>query len=218
MSRTKIIFLFVMVFLFFNKGIVNAAEGDVWLTPVNQNVGTSTGFDVEVHMDTGGKQLSTFNLYLDFDANNVTLNTVRGDVEGGISKGTDTINYNMMANSGDISNGHYRFAGINADNTINGADVHIATIHLMSTGNFTAGTTSLSLRVNELSDELGNALSSGTTTGATVTFVSGNQTYNLSNFISIVNNWLGIGDNTSDLNNDGVVNTRDVGIAMSGWE
>lgn len=42
-------------------------------------------------------------------------------------------------------------------------------------------------------------------------------TYNLTNFISLVQNWLGIGNSTSDVNNDGIVNTRDLGIIMSNW-
>ncbi|KKQ31192.1 MAG: hypothetical protein US47_C0001G0426 [Candidatus Moranbacteria bacterium GW2011_GWE1_37_24] len=42
-------------------------------------------------------------------------------------------------------------------------------------------------------------------------------TYGLSNFISAITNWLGIGNETSDVNSDGVVNTRDLGVMMSGW-
>lgn len=42
-------------------------------------------------------------------------------------------------------------------------------------------------------------------------------TYNLTNFISLFQNWLGIGNSTSDVNNDGIVNTRDLGIMMSNW-
>ncbi len=42
-------------------------------------------------------------------------------------------------------------------------------------------------------------------------------TYSLANFISLVNHWLGVGDSNSDVNNDGIVNTRDLGIMMSNW-
>ncbi|HBO16742.1 MAG: hypothetical protein UR69_C0001G0293 [Candidatus Moranbacteria bacterium GW2011_GWE2_35_2-] len=42
-------------------------------------------------------------------------------------------------------------------------------------------------------------------------------TYGLSNFISAITNWLGIGNETSDVNSDGVVNTRDLGVVMSNW-
>ncbi len=43
-------------------------------------------------------------------------------------------------------------------------------------------------------------------------------TYNLTNFISAITNWLGIGNSNSDVNSDGIVNTRDLGVMMSGWE
>jgi hypothetical protein len=43
-------------------------------------------------------------------------------------------------------------------------------------------------------------------------------TYNLTNFISAITNWLGIGNETSDVNSDGIVNSRDLGVVMSGWE
>ncbi|TSC93932.1 MAG: Uncharacterized protein Athens101428_493, partial [Candidatus Berkelbacteria bacterium Athens1014_28] len=42
-------------------------------------------------------------------------------------------------------------------------------------------------------------------------------TYNLTNFISAITNWLGIGNTESDVNSDGVVNTRDLGVMMSNW-
>ncbi len=42
-------------------------------------------------------------------------------------------------------------------------------------------------------------------------------TYGLSSFISAITNWLGIGNETSDVNSDGVVNTRDLGVMMSNW-
>ncbi|HBO16745.1 MAG: hypothetical protein UR69_C0001G0290 [Candidatus Moranbacteria bacterium GW2011_GWE2_35_2-] len=42
-------------------------------------------------------------------------------------------------------------------------------------------------------------------------------TYTLTNFISAITNWLGIGNETSDVNSDGVVNTRDLGVMMSNW-
>jgi hypothetical protein len=42
-------------------------------------------------------------------------------------------------------------------------------------------------------------------------------TYNLTNFISAITNWLQIGNETSDVNSDGIVNTRDFGVIMSSW-
>ncbi|HBO16737.1 MAG: hypothetical protein UR69_C0001G0298 [Candidatus Moranbacteria bacterium GW2011_GWE2_35_2-] len=42
-------------------------------------------------------------------------------------------------------------------------------------------------------------------------------TYTLTNFISAITNWLQIGNTESDVNSDGIVNTRDLGVVMSNW-
>ena len=43
-------------------------------------------------------------------------------------------------------------------------------------------------------------------------------TYNILNFAQLIIDWLATAVSTADLNNDGVVNTRDLGIMMSSWE
>jgi len=153
--------------------VAHAAEGDVWLTPVTQELGASTGFDMEVHIDTGGKNLGAFNMYFDFDPTDMTIDVTQGidpssDTGRGFHKGGDTANYMMMSNSEDIANGHFRFAGITASNYANGNNQHIITIHAETTAEFTSGSSSLELRVNELSDELGHALTAGTVTNVVI--------------------------------------------------
>jgi len=92
------------------------------------------------------------------------------------------------------------------DNMTSNGNTHTATINNLTNGN----TYNYYIRCQDTNNNTN-------TTDTTITFSINNQTYNLSNFISILNNWLGIGDNTSDLNNDGIVNTRDLGIVMSNW-
>lgn len=150
------------------SGSAKASEGDVWLTPAEQDIGSGENFNMEVHMDTGGKDLGAFNMYFDFDASFVEIDTTQGD--DGIDKGVDTSSYLLFPNIADIDNGHLRFAGIAASGYASGSDVHLVTIHAKTTVGFTADSTSLSLRVNEISDELGGALTSGSITGATVSF------------------------------------------------
>ncbi len=157
---------------------VQAVEGDVWLTPVNSDVETSQNFDVEVHIDTGAKDLGAFNVFFDFDATKMTIDLTQGedptaDSGKGFHKGADAAGYMMMSNAGDISNGHFRFAGIAGGGYANGSNQHIVTIHVQSTVGFIAGVENLTLRVNELSDELGHALTTGTVTLATATFQAG---------------------------------------------
>ena len=151
-----------------------ASEGDTWITPASQNVGASQDFSIEVHIDTGGKDIGVFNMYLDFDPSLVTVDTTQGT--DGADKGADTTDYTVMSNVDDIANGHYRFAGMTASGHANSGDAHLVTIHMQTTSSFTSGTASLDLRINELSDELGQALTTGTITGATISYVSSDTT------------------------------------------
>ncbi len=146
------------------SNIAQAAEGDVWITPTTQEIGANTNFDIDVHIDTGGKNLGAFNMYLDFDASKVTIDTTQGS--DGISKTATTINYSVLANPNDISNNHYRFAGIHQEG-IGGNDVHVVTIHAKTTANFTDSVT-ITPRISELSNELGHALNSGNMTYTTI--------------------------------------------------
>ena len=43
-------------------------------------------------------------------------------------------------------------------------------------------------------------------------------TYTITNFISLITHWLSIGDQRSDVNNDGIVDARDLGIMMHYWK
>ncbi len=159
--------LILLIVLVFSVSESHASEGDIWLTPVNvQGITASKSFDIEIHMDTGGKNIGAFNMFLDVNSNDVTIETLKGT--NGLSAGTDTISYMILANAGDIANGHYRFAGISAMNYASGNDVHLLTIHFKSSSTFTSGISNLSLRFNELTDELGMALTLGTLTDATV--------------------------------------------------
>ncbi|KKQ46564.1 MAG: hypothetical protein US66_C0037G0005 [Candidatus Moranbacteria bacterium GW2011_GWD2_37_9] len=168
LRQIAMVVIFAIVGLALSSIGVKASEGDVWLTPVSQDVGSDTNFEMEVHMDTGGKDLGAFNMYFDFDPDFVEIDTAQGT--DGVDKGVDTSSYLMVINITDIANGHLRFAGITASGYANGSDVHLVTIHAKTTAGFTADSTSLSLRLNEISDESGGALTSGLITGATVSF------------------------------------------------
>ena len=158
------IFLAVIITTIISVKNTHASEGDVWLTPVVQSVKPSTNFDVEVHVDTGTKDLASFNLDFNFDATKTTIDTTKGD--NGVDKGTSE--YIITPNANNIASGQYILGGINAAG-ISGNDIHIATIHAKTMDGFTSGTTSLSIQLNDaLKDHGGLALTTGTITGGTV--------------------------------------------------
>ncbi len=165
MSAVTGIFLFIS---FLN--IAHASEGDVWISPSNQNVSSDSNFDINVYIDSGTKNLGSFNMYVDFDSTKVTIDTTQGT--DGFTKGDNTSGYSIIANPNDISNGHYRFAGINGGdvNIASGNNIHIIKLHAKTTQAFSGGTSALSIRVNELSNELGEAISTGSVSNAIITY------------------------------------------------
>jgi len=66
---------FFAMSIIFSTEAVFAAEGDMHIMPVSSEIGADTNFDIEVYLDTNGKNLGAFNIYLDFDATNITINT-----------------------------------------------------------------------------------------------------------------------------------------------
>jgi hypothetical protein len=150
---------------FFSSNVAQAAEGDLWLSPVTSSVNPGNSFDVEVHMDTGGKNLGAFNITFNFTASEVEFDLTQGDVETdgkkGMSKGADTSGSFMMLNAEHVNSGEYSFAGIAGSNWANGSDVHLATLHLKTKASFVSGSSNLSMVLNEASDELGHALETG---------------------------------------------------------
>ncbi|XLQ20044.1 MAG: hypothetical protein ACKUBY_05695 [Candidatus Moraniibacteriota bacterium] len=163
-----LVLLFVAIIIV-SPQTIHAAEGDIWFILDNDNVSTSENFDVEVHVDTGGKDLGAFNLFFDFDPVNITIDT--GQSADGFNKGANTSSYIMVANLDDVGNGHYRFSGIDAHASANGNDVHLITIHASTTANFVEGVPRLALRMNELVDKLTHNLEIGTVSDATIMFL-----------------------------------------------
>ncbi len=137
---------------------IKAAEGDIWLTSNQTELGANQTFDLQLYIDTGGKNLGAFDFFLDFNSALLTIDTANG--ENGIDKGVAAENYTILANIDNINTGHYRFSGICAQNCANNDNAQIAIIHLL-TKNISTDNTVLSLRLNKLTDDYGHDLDNG---------------------------------------------------------
>jgi heat shock protein HslJ len=173
----KISFIVLVLSLFFGaiSKNVQAAEGDLWITPVNTNSENNQEIDIEVRIDTGTKHLNSLDVYLDFNSADVTVDVTKGedvndDMGRGFHKGADTSGYTMGSNSEDIANGHFRIIASKPSGGATGNNVHIATIHLKTTNTFTSGSTNLTLRLGRLADNTEGDLVAGTITPATITY------------------------------------------------
>ncbi len=166
--------LFIMLSLFGALTFIGekcfAASGDVSLSPAVFDLSAAESFEVFVYVDTGGEDLGVFNMYLDFDTDDIEVDTSEG--EDGIEAGSAATSYRIDVNTDNLSSGHYRFAGVCAENCANGSNVQIVKIYLKTTATFNSGSSDLSLRVNELSNTLGTAITTGSISGATVNVTS----------------------------------------------
>ncbi len=126
-------------------------------------------FDIEVFIDTSGRDLGAFDVYFDFAPTQMIVDLSQGENPGedsgrGFHKGSDTSEYIMMSNSEDVANGHFRFAGIAAQNNANGNKEHLATIHAKCVEAFAIENAGFAFRINALSDELGLTFTPGSIT------------------------------------------------------
>lgn len=91
------------------------------------------------------------------------------------------------------------------DNPSNQIDLGGTYYPLFSDGRTGNGVTSISLRTGEGAILMKNPVES-------------DAHYEISNFLSLISKWLNFGSNSVNLNNDEIVNTRDLGIMMSKWQ
>jgi hypothetical protein len=145
---------------------LSAATGDIWLSPATASLEPKQDFDLEIRIDSGDKSISVLNLYLDFDASKLKINTTAG--ADGLSKGTDAEGHLFLANTEDLASGHYRLASICAQDCAKGNDAHVATIHMATLATFISGYADISLRINELADELNVAIPTAEISGTRI--------------------------------------------------
>jgi len=160
------------------KGVVakieDVAKGDIWILPTSQDLSPNQDFDIEVMMNTGGKDVGAFNVSLDFDSSKINIDISKGvditsDTGRGFAKGSNMKEYTVMSNSGEISKGHFRLAGIGVIKTTNGVEKQMAIIHAKTTATFTSGSTELTLEINEFSDKLGHTILTDKNSAITIT-------------------------------------------------
>lgn len=131
-------------------------EGDIWFSSSKEEIASGEDFEVEIYINTHGKSLGVFAFDFNFDKENLIV-----DVDGGkdgITKGEDSNNFTMMSNPNDVSDGHFRFSGICAQDCVTGDQKKLATIHMKAKKGFNFSDSSNSLDVKELGDELGKAI------------------------------------------------------------
>ncbi len=136
--------------------VKNESKSDVWLYSTNENLKSGEDFDINVYANTKGNNLGVFALDFNFDKNILVVDISKG--KDGLSKGRDGENFIVMSNPNDISDGHFRFSGICAQDCANGDQKHIATIHAKSEADLNFSDIANQLELKELADDFGKPI------------------------------------------------------------
>lgn len=135
-----------------NMTQVSAGWGEV----MSGNIEADQEFELNVYVDSQGKELGAFSFDLKFDPSLATINTSKG--AEGIDKADDSSNFMVMANPNDISNGFYKFSGICAQNCGSGKDMFVAKLHMKALASIDTEKFDYELELMELSDSMGKSL------------------------------------------------------------
>ncbi|MBN1699986.1 MAG: hypothetical protein JW881_20925 [Spirochaetales bacterium] len=188
-------------------------EGDVWIVPENQNVRTSTIFNVQIHANTGSQRLGAYGFDLSYDSAYVVANTSIGTE--GVEAGPD--GFISAVNSS--NNGIIRMSGFDTNGKGPGTDLHVLTVNLYAQQN--RGTTYLGLDIIDFTNldtvPIGNPNGRGanvTISDVKVGDVNGDGNVNITDALLTAQYYVGLqpsgfNADAADANCDGQINITD---------
>lgn len=166
MKRLSIALVFLFTGLILAAaGDVQAAAGNVWIQPASSTVNTSTAFDLEVRVDSGTQKLGAYQLTLTYNKALVTVDTTKGTY--GADAGTD--GFITVVNT-DNTTGVLQVVGFDVNGKGPGASIQVLKVHFKSSTS--AGTSSIGLVVDVLTDENAANIGTPSATGGSVTIQS----------------------------------------------
>ncbi len=132
----------------------------VSITPERSTVAVGSTFDLSVVMDTGSSKLGAYSFTISFDPQIIAVDTSRGS--NGATAGDD----GFLTLTNPSADGRIVVNGFDINGKGPSSELEIVKIHFTA---LALGTSSVSIEVSTISDELGNSLGSGVGTGAQVT-------------------------------------------------
>ncbi len=138
------------------KSTVTAVNSDVWFSSDKEKVKAGESFDVAVYINTKGKQIGAFAFDFNFNQKDMTVDIASG--KDGLDKGLDSGNFILLSNPNDVASGHFRFSGICAQDCVNGEGKYLAIVHAKAKTDINFADMGNSLKVKELTNDLGKAI------------------------------------------------------------
>jgi hypothetical protein len=202
-----VVVCFSMIFDFKNKAEA-APDSVVYLNPAETSVDTGSAFSLDAMINPGTNRVSAVELHITFDHTKLNIGSIT----------PNTLAFPEILTAAQIDNN----AGTALIVLGSGSSAYVTTTSAIATINFTAvasGTDNVSLsgtRAAASGEGSTNVITS--LTGSAVTVSDVVITYGNDDFALLVADWLQTKVSLADVNSDGTVNSRDLGIMMSNWE
>ncbi len=192
--------------------VMAAPDSALYFDPSARSISTGQNFTLDARINPGSNEVTAVDLQVTFDQSRLRLDS--------ISTADSPFSVTLQAASINNNNGTASIVvGVPTANPPAPvtADSKIATFTFTGIGAAANSQTAFaSGSVAAAIGESGDVLTSRT--GAAVTITG--ATYGLSDFATLVQNWLQTvagGREAGNVNGDAIVNTRDLGIMMSSW-
>lgn len=185
-----------------------APEATIYFDPASVSTSSGQEFSLNAMINPGSNQVYGVDAYISFDPTKVHVTSITGNTASFpivLSAGT----YNNTSGTASIS----LATGISNPPAITSATI-VATFSFQAVGDgnisisFTDGQT-----IAIAKNESGNVIT--TSTPAQITISA--KTYGNSDFAVLAADWLQTKTSAADVNADGIINARDLGIMMSHW-
>lgn len=209
-----IVFVCILVSFSFeniSKEALAAASSTLYLDPATHSTTINQDFTINAMVNPGGNQLTAVVLDITFDPAVLRLD--------GISMAGSAFSLPLQAASINNANGT---ASITVGVPMASPIVPVTAVSNVATLSFHSLAEASSSSVTITNSSLASALDNGSEdalmarNGAAITIAG--ATYGNADFANLVTDWLQVGSSQTDINADGVVNTRDLGIMMSNWQ
>ena len=192
-----------------------SAPGALFFQPANLSVANDQDFTLDAMFNPPASgQAIAVQLRVTFDASKFQAVDVNNDgsLFNEILKGTGQPDYVIDNNAGTVSIDLAVKTGGNPVSVLS----KVATFKFHSIAAATNSSITFADNSIALGESMENLVSSRMS--ASVTVEGQSPKYNNSNFAQLVTDWLQTKSSPADVNNDGKVNSRDLGIMMSNWE
>lgn len=198
----------VAVYFFSGRKVVEAAPAStLFFDPATVTVTNNQAFSLNARINPGTNQITAVDMKVTFDASKFRLDTISSNSTA-FPQVLQAAQIDNAAGTASIILGAPFSPLTPVTTTTTVATFNFTAIGTSGTGNISFASGTQASALNEPSNVLIQMTPSQVTIG---------RTYGISDFTALVADWLQTKTSVADVNGDGKINARDLGIMMSNW-